>query len=98
MDIEQYTLSRGSDEELTLTMSGEKLVAGTVLQCGATDYWAVGRTKETRLEYPSLAVPHKLKELEVRVPCIERALKYPLSRFVAPLVQDIRTEMDDMYT
>jgi hypothetical protein len=39
--------------------------AGTVLQCGATDYWAIGRTKETRLEYPCLAVPHKLKELEV---------------------------------
>ena len=40
-------------------------VAGTVLQCGATDYWAIGRSKETRLEYPCLAVPHKLKELEV---------------------------------
>lgn len=40
-------------------------VSGTVLQCGATDYWAIGRTKENRLEYPSLIVPHKIKELEV---------------------------------
>eukprot|EP00889_Picochlorum_renovo_P003084 jgi/Picre1/30114/NNA_005483.t1 len=44
-------------------MAGD-LVAGTVLQCGATDYWAIGRTKETRPEYPCLNVPHKLKELE----------------------------------
>ncbi len=33
-------------------------------QCGATDYWAIGRTKETRLEYPCLSLPHKLKELD----------------------------------
>ena len=39
---------------------------GIVMQCGATDYWAIGRSKEVRIEYPSLQVPTRLKALEVR--------------------------------
>lgn len=39
---------------------------GTVMQCGATDYWAIGRTKDVRDEYPNLAAPHRLKALDVR--------------------------------
>lgn len=37
----------------------------TVMQCGATDYWAIGRTKDVRDGYPNLQVPHRLKALEV---------------------------------
>lgn len=43
---------------------------GTVMQCGATDYWAIGRTKDVRDEYPNLASPHRLKALDVRVECL----------------------------
>lgn len=39
------------------------------MKCGATDYWAIGRTKETRLEYPCLSSPHKLKELQDKRIC-----------------------------
>jgi hypothetical protein len=39
---------------------------GALMQCGATDYWAVGRTKDVRPEFPNLPVPHRLKALEVR--------------------------------
>ena len=39
---------------------------GTVMQCGATDYWAIGRSKDVRPEYPCLHVPHTIKALEVR--------------------------------
>jgi hypothetical protein len=41
-------------------------VAGTLLVCGATDFYGIGRTKEVRPEYPNLSVPHRLKALEVR--------------------------------
>lgn len=41
-------------------------VAGTVLYAGATDYMAIGRTKDVREDYPNLSLPHKLKALEVR--------------------------------
>lgn len=48
--------------------NGEQtFTGGTVMQCGATDYWAIGRSKDVRIEYPSLAVPHRLKALEVRI-------------------------------
>jgi hypothetical protein len=40
--------------------------AGTLLVCGATDWYSIGRTKEVRPEYPNLSVPHRLKALEVR--------------------------------
>ncbi len=43
----------------------EEFKGGTVMQCGATDYWAIGRTKDVRDEYPNLQVPHRLKALEV---------------------------------
>jgi hypothetical protein len=43
----------------------QQIEAGTVMQCGATDYWAIGRTKDVRIEYPSLQVPTRLKALEV---------------------------------
>ena len=43
----------------------EELKGGTVMQCGATDYWAIGRTKDVRDGYPNLQVPHRLKALEV---------------------------------
>lgn len=42
-----------------------QIEAGTVMQCGATDYWAIGRTKDVRIEYPCLQVPTRLKALEV---------------------------------
>ena len=38
---------------------------GTLLVCGATDWYSIGRTKEVRPEYPNLSVPHRLKALEV---------------------------------
>lgn len=42
-------------------------ISGTLLQCGATDYWAPGRTKGSpREDFPSLPVPHRLRALEVR--------------------------------
>jgi len=44
----------------------EEYTGGEVLQCGATDYWAIGRSKDVRPEYPCLHVPHRLKGLEVR--------------------------------
>lgn len=43
-----------------------EFAGGEVLQCGATDYWAIGRSKDIRDDYPSLPVPHRLKGLEVR--------------------------------
>jgi hypothetical protein len=44
----------------------EEVVSGTVVQCGATDYWAIGRTKDVRADiYPNLALPHRIKALEV---------------------------------
>lgn len=43
-----------------------QIEAGTVMQCGATDYWAIGRTKDVRIEYQNLQVPTRLKALEVR--------------------------------
>lgn len=44
----------------------EEPVAGTLLVCGATDFYGIGRTKEVRPEYPNLSVPHRIKALEVR--------------------------------
>ena len=44
----------------------EEVVGGELLQCGATDWYSIGRTKEVRPEYPNLSVPHRLKALEVR--------------------------------
>lgn len=41
---------------------------GTVMQCGATDWWAIGRTKDVREAYPNLIVPTRLKALDVRNP------------------------------
>ena len=46
----------------------EEQQCGTVLVCGATDWYSIGRSKEVRPEYPSLSVPHRLKALEVRLP------------------------------
>lgn len=43
----------------------EEQEAGTLLVCGATDFYGIGRTKEVRPEYPNLSVPHRLKALEV---------------------------------
>jgi hypothetical protein len=43
----------------------DEFKGGTVMQCGATDYWAIGRTKDVRDEYPNLQLPHRLKALEV---------------------------------
>lgn len=37
---------------------------GTLLACGATDWYSIGRTKEVRPEYPNLSVPHRLKALQ----------------------------------
>jgi hypothetical protein len=42
-----------------------KFEGGELLQCGATDYWAVGRTKDVREKYPCLMVPSRFKSLEV---------------------------------
>ncbi|KAI3430646.1 hypothetical protein D9Q98_005239 [Chlorella vulgaris] len=42
----------------------ETVAAGTLLVCGATDFYGIGRTKEVRPEYPNLSVPHRLKALE----------------------------------
>ena len=39
---------------------------GVVLQCGATDFYSIGRTKDVRAEYPNLLVPSRLKALAVR--------------------------------
>lgn len=42
--------------------------AGELLVCGATDYWAIGRTKDVRADiYPNLQLPHKFKAMQVRV-------------------------------
>ena len=57
--------------EITMTTTEEKpqeeeFKGGAVLQCGATDWWAIGRSKEVRSDlYPNLASPHRLKALEV---------------------------------
>lgn len=40
--------------------------AGVLLQCGATDWYSIGRSKDVRPEYPNLSVPHRLKALEAR--------------------------------
>lgn len=55
--------------ELEKTAEEEKpaFAGGEILQCGATDYWAVGRTKEVRDQYPNLMIPSRLKSLEVRM-------------------------------
>ena len=45
--------------------AGAEYAGGVVLQCGATDAWAVGRTKDTRQHYPNLLVPTRLIALEV---------------------------------
>lgn len=43
---------------------------GVVLVCGATDFWAIGRTKDVRADvYPNLQSPHRLKALEVCCVC-----------------------------
>lgn len=57
------------------TKEGEEPQSGTVMQCGATDYWAIGRTKEVRIEYPSLPVPTRLKALEVSNKMIHQNFK-----------------------
>lgn len=44
----------------------EEAAAGTLLACGATDWYSIGRSKDVRPEYPNLSVPHRLKALEVR--------------------------------
>ena len=44
-----------------------QIETGTVMQCGATDYWAIGRSKDVRIEYPNLQVPTRLKALEVSI-------------------------------
>ena len=54
-----------ADEE-----SKDEAVSGTVMQCGATDFYAIGRTKDVRAEYPNLPVPTRLKALEVGKPCL----------------------------
>ncbi|KAL6766701.1 hypothetical protein ACKKBG_A37020 [Auxenochlorella protothecoides x Auxenochlorella symbiontica] len=39
--------------------------AGELLVCGATDYWAIGRTKDVRADvYPNLQLPHKFKAMQ----------------------------------
>ncbi|KAI7839928.1 hypothetical protein COHA_006322 [Chlorella ohadii] len=42
----------------------EEPVAGTLLACGATDWYSIGRSKDVRPEYPNLSLPHRLKALE----------------------------------
>jgi hypothetical protein len=64
-DQEKAQPETGKDED---KQPEPEPAAGTLLMCGATDFWAPGRTKGGPREgFPSLPVPHRLKSLEVRL-------------------------------
>lgn len=47
--------------------TAQAVKGGELLVCGATDYWAIGRTKDVRAEmYPNLQSPHRFKTMMVR--------------------------------
>lgn len=49
---------------------------GELLVCGATDYHAIGRTKDVRSDvYPNLQMPHRFKSMKVRQ-CIGSGLRW----------------------
>ena len=63
-DSEIKSTEKEEEETAKSKSNGDR--CGTILQCGATDYWAPGRTKGTpREDFPSLHVPHRLQALEV---------------------------------
>jgi hypothetical protein len=59
-------MSEPEKKEGEAPATSTEVKSGTVLQCGATDWWAIGRTKEVRHDYQNLPVPTRLKALEVR--------------------------------